>query len=304
MESTAAAIEPTVVEPPAAILRGTARGLEAIVDGGAPLDAITGAIEKRIDEAPAFFKGSDIRIRVEDGPLATGSLARLEELAVKYQLRIIEITTGKKKEIDAIPQPSLAAGSAPTPDFDAEGPTHAAAKPLAIPMPPRTPSAPATLADAEVTELDRLVESLPSFDEPTQTAVPLQLAATAEIELETVAPGARLVVGPVRSGVILEHTGHVIVFGDVNPGAEVRAEGNIIVLGRLRGTAHAGIGQDVGFILALQLQPQQLRISRQVARAADSDSTTLVTELAYLSGGQIVVERYTGKLPASLATSI
>ena len=306
MESTAAAIEPTVVEPPAAVLKGTARGLEAIVNGTAPLDAIAGAIEKRIDEAPAFFRGSDIRIRVEDGPLATGSLARLEALAVKYELRIVEITAAKKKEIDAIPQPSLAAGSAPSPvgDFDAEGPTQAAAKPLAFPLPAAANAAPAKLADAEVTELDALVESLPSFDEPTQSAIPLQLAVSPEIELETVAPGARLVVGPVRSGVILEHTGHVIVFGDVNPGAEVRAEGNIIVLGRLRGTAHAGIGQDVGFILALQLQPQQLRISRQVARAADSDSTALQTEIAYVSGGQIVVERYTGKLPASLATSI
>src|SRR5207253_761427 len=136
-----------------------------------------------------------------------------------------------------------------------------------------------------------LVE-LPSFEEPTRVAVPLHIAATAEIELETVAPGARLVVGPVRSGVILEHTGHVIVFGDVNPGAEVRAEGNIIVLGRLRGTAHAGIGQDVGFILALQLAPQQLRIGRQVARAAD-DTSSPQAEIAYASGGQIIVERYT-----------
>jgi len=306
MESTAAAIEESVVVPPAAILRGTARGLEAIVDASAPLDAIHGAIVKRIEEAPAFFRGSDIRIRVEDGPLALGSLARLEEIAVKYQLRIVEITSAKKRDIDAIPQPSsLAAGSAPSPtDFDAEGPTQAAAKPFAIPMPPLVPAAPAMLADTEVTDLDALVESLATFDEPTQTAVPLQLAATTEIELETVAPGARLVVGPVRSGVILEHTGHIIIFGDINPGAEVRAEGNIIVLGRLRGTAHAGIGQDVGFILALQLQPQQLRISRQVARAADSDGTSLITEIAYVSGGQIVVERYTGKLPASLATSI
>jgi septum site-determining protein MinC len=305
MESTAAAIEPNVVELPAAVLRGTARGLEAVIDGNAPLDAITGAIEKRIDEAPTFFRGSDIRIRVEDGPLAMGSLTRLEELALKYQLRIVEITAAKKpgsKDVDAIPQPSLAKGSAPT-DFDVEGPTQAAAKPLTFPAPPPA-AAPTMLADSEVTELDALVDSLPSFEEATQTAIPLQLAATAEIELETVAPGARLVIGPVRSGVILEHTGHVIIFGDVNPGAEVRAEGNIIVLGRLRGTAHAGIGQDVGFILALQLQPQQLRISRQVARAADSDSTAPLTEIAYVSGGQIVVERYTGKLPASLATSI
>jgi septum site-determining protein MinC len=301
MESSLA-LEPTAVDPvqPAAILRGTARGLEAIIDGGAPLDAITGAIEKRIDEAPAFFRGSDIRIRVEDGPLALGSLARLEELAVKYQLRIVEVTPAKKKEIDAIPLPAaMAAGSAPTMDFEAETPTNA--KPFILP-PPTKSNAPARLADAEVTELDALVD-VPSFEEPTQTAVPLQLAATAEIELETVAPGARLVVGPVRSGVILEHTGHVIVFGDVNPGAEVRAEGNIIVLGRLRGTAHAGIGQDVGFILALQLQPQQLRICRQVARAGDSEAASQ-TEIAYIAGGQIVVERYTGKLPSSLATTI
>lgn len=299
MESTAA-IEPTVVELPAAILRGTARGLEAIVDASAPLDAITGAIEKRIDEAPAFFKGSDIRIRVEDGPLAMGSLARLEELAVKYQLRIVEVTAARKKEIDAIPQPSsVAAGSAPN-DFDVEGPTQAAAKALSIsPLPPLLPLAAA--ADAEATVLDAIIES---FEEPTQTSAPRMLASSTEIELQTVAPGARLVIGPVRSGVILEHTGHVIVFGDVNPGAEVRAQGNIIVLGRLRGTAHAGIGQDAGFILALQLQPQQLRICRQVARAGDADGNVFNTEIAYVSGGQIVVERYTGKLPASLATSI
>ena len=107
-----------------------------------------------------------------------------------------------------------------------------------------------------------------------------------------------------RSGVILDHAGHVIVFGDVNPGAEVRATGNIVVLGRLRGTAHAGIGQDVGFILALRLEPQQLRIGRQVARAADSDTPGTEPEIAYGTGQQIIVERYQGKLPRNLATSI
>ena len=312
---TATASDATIIDVrPAAILRGTARGLEAVVDGAAPIDAIAAAIEKRIEEAPAFFRGSDIRIRVEDGPLATGSLARLEQQALKYELRIVEITAAKKpgKDIEAIPQPNLAQGSAPSPvgEFDVEGPTNAAAKPLVLPPPSANATAPATLADTEVTELDALVQALPatSFgEEPTQTAVPIRLAATPEIDLETAAPGARLVVGPVRSGVILEHTGHVIVFGDVNPGAEVRATGNIIVLGRLRGTAHAAIGQDagVGFILALQLQANQLRIGRQIARAADSDKG-LVTEaeIAFATGEQIVVERYTGKLPRNLATSI
>lgn len=271
MESASAVVDVPEDVRPAAILRGTARGLEAWVNGTASIDAIAEAIEKRIEEAPAFFRGSDIRIRVEDGPLATGSLSRLEEQATKYELRIVEVTAAKKIEIEAIPQPNLAAGSAP-----------------------------ATLADNELTELDALVDSLPIADEePTQAAIPIP-----PIDLESVAPGARLVVGPVRSGVILEHTGHVIIFGDVNPGAEVRATGNIIVLGRLRGTAHAGIGQDVGFILALQLQPNQLRIGRQVARAADSDTPTTETEIAYTTDKQIVVERYTGKLPLNLAKSL
>ena len=116
--------------------------------------------------------------------------------------------------------------------------------------------------------------------------------------------GTRLVVGPVRSGVILDHKGHLIVFGDVNPGAEVRAQGNIVVLGRLRGTAHAGIGQDLGFILALRLEPQQLRIGRRVARAADNDTGSTDAEIAYATPDQMVVERYQGRLPRNLANSI
>jgi septum site-determining protein MinC len=113
----------------------------------------------------------------------------------------------------------------------------------------------------------------------------------------------RLFVGPVRSGVILDHTGNLIVFGDVNPGAEVRATGNIVVLGRLKGTAHAAIGSDTGFILALRLEPQQLRIGRRVARAADNDTSSNDAEIAYATGDQMIVERYKG-LPRNLATAI
>src|SRR5258706_7650001 len=153
------------------------------------------------------------------------------------------------------------------------------------------------------TELIELVEPLgENFDEPTQTQIPRTLAATAEIELAS--EGTRLFVGPVRSGVIMDHVGHLVVFGDVNPGAEVRATGNIVVLGRLRGTAHAGIGQDMGFILALRLEPQQLRIGRMVVRAPDSDPPASGAEIAYATGESIVVERYQGRLPRNLATSI
>src|SRR5262249_16446202 len=121
---------------------------------------------------------------------------------------------------------------------------------------------------------------------------------------EAMPPGARFVMGPLRSGMIVDHAGHVIVIGDVNPGAEVRAEGSIIVLGRLRGVAHAGIGGPHGFITALSLQPQQLRIGRMVARAADADRPSDGPEIAYAAAETIVVERFWGRLPSGLAASM
>lgn len=259
--------------PPPAILRGTARGLEIVIDGSASTTAITAAVMKRLDEAPAFFRGSDVRIRVEDKPLAPGCLARLDEIAVMFELRIVEVIAVKRSaspavEADAVPQGNLATGSMPSP--------------AAEDAPPPVP------------EIVVIAEPAPSVTESAPVAVTEMLEAH----------GTRIVVGPVRSGVILEHEGHLVVFGDINPGAEVRATGNIVVLGRLRGTAHAGIGEDVGFILALRLEPQQLRICRQVARAADSDTPGTEPEIAYATGGSIVVERYQGKLPRNLATSI
>lgn len=275
---------------PAAILRGTARGLEIFIDGTASMMDITAAVMKRLDEAPAFFRGSDVRIRVEDGPLPAGCLARIDEIAVMFELRIVEVTAQKRaktgdplKDVDAVPEPNLASGSAPSPAFEDEAPTNTNAKDV-------------------IAEVVALPEESPVAERSVPVA-PLQLAATPEID---VAPttGTRIFVGPVRSGVILEHLGHLIIFGDVNPGAEVRASGNIVVLGRLKGTAHAGIGQDVGFIMALRLEPQQLRIGRKVARAADSDTPASEPEIAYLTGDNVVVERYLGKLPRNLATSL
>lgn len=265
---------------PPALLRGTAKGLEIHVIGSAGIEPIVEAVTRRLEEAPSFFRGSDVRIKVESGPLPPGCLGKLDELATKYDLRIVEVGVPKLKDnsalvadADAVPQPNLATGSAPAP----------------------------VLAAADDEPLETELAQV-SVDEATQIAVPIALAASPLPQV--VEPGTRLVIGPVRSGVILDHQGHLIVFGDVNPGAEIRATGNIVVLGRLRGTAHAGIGQDVGFILALRLEPQQLRVGRKVARAADSDTPANEAEIAYCTGEQIVVERYLGKLPRNLATSI
>lgn len=113
-----------------------------------------------------------------------------------------------------------------------------------------------------------------------------------------------MIPGPVRSGACFEAPGHLVVVGDVNPGAEIRAEGNIVILGSLRGIAHAGTQGNPAFILALKLQPQQLRIGSLIARAGDADNPASGAEIAYAADNMIVVDEYQGRLPFNIANSI
>lgn len=263
--------------PPPALLRGTARGLEMIVQAHAGVDAVVAALVARLEEAPAFFRGSNVRIAVEGGVLASGCLARLDELAGRFELHIVEVAAAKAKARDAVPVANLAIGSAPSSAAEPEADLSLSTVLSSLAPTPEPPIAADSAAVAE------------------PAAEPASASAAAAVA-ELLPTGPRVVVGPIRSGVILEHVGHLLIFGDVNPGAEVRATGGIIVLGRLSGTAHAGIGQDHGFILALRLAPQQLRIGRMVARAGD-DAAATTAEIAYANQNRIVVERYAGKLP-------
>ncbi|MGE5186378.1 MAG: hypothetical protein ACM31C_30190, partial [Acidobacteriota bacterium] len=89
-----ASIEPEFAGP-AALLRGTAKGLQMTVAARAGTDAILAALEARLAEAPGFFRDSDARIAVEGGPLPAGCLARLVELADRFALRIVEIAPAR-----------------------------------------------------------------------------------------------------------------------------------------------------------------------------------------------------------------
>jgi septum site-determining protein MinC len=88
----------------------------------------------------------------------------------------------------------------------------------------------------------------------------------------------------VRSGVEISHPGTVVVLGDVNPGGSVVAAGDILVWGRLRGIAHAGAkGNTNCRIMALEMQPTQLRIASYIARAPQKTLTNYVPEVAYVT---------------------
>ncbi len=92
----------------------------------------------------------------------------------------------------------------------------------------------------------------------------------------------------VRSGIDIRHPGTIIILGDTNPGSTLAADGDILVWGRLRGLAHAGVGGNRHCrIMALQLQPTQLRIADLVARPPEGSTHLYGPEVAYVGDNTI-----------------
>ena len=97
--------------------------------------------------------------------------------------------------------------------------------------------------------------------------------------------------GHLRSGQVLEFEQSVIVIGDVNPGASIISKGNIIILGSLRGTAFAGAaGKKNAFIVAMDMQPMQLRIADVFARASDKGKEAAAPRIAFVEDENIYIE--------------
>ncbi|MFN6527893.1 septum site-determining protein MinC [Nostoc sp. ChiSLP03a] len=116
--------------------------------------------------------------------------------------------------------------------------------------------------------------------EPTATAIPQEDALYLEMT--------------VRSGVEIRHPGTVILLGDLNPGGIVIADGDIIIWGRLRGIAHAGAGGNSEcLIMALQMEPTQLRIADAVARAPEKPPMQFYPEVAHITPQGIRIARAT-----------
>ncbi|MEH1942162.1 MAG: septum site-determining protein MinC [Nostoc sp.] len=96
----------------------------------------------------------------------------------------------------------------------------------------------------------------------------------------------------VRSGVEIRHPGTIILLGDLNPGGIVIADGDIIIWGRLRGIAHAGAGGNREcLIMALQMEPTQLRIADAVARAPEKLPMQFSPEVAHITPQGIRIAR-------------
>lgn len=99
--------------------------------------------------------------------------------------------------------------------------------------------------------------------------------------------------GTLRSGQEVVAQSSVIIMGNVNCGAKVIAKGNVIVIGKLNGYVHAGKdGNNQAFIVALNMNPTQLRIGDIFGRAPDKRSKKLIVipQIAFVNEEQIVIE--------------
>lgn len=101
--------------------------------------------------------------------------------------------------------------------------------------------------------------------------------------------------GTLRSGQVLETENSIIVLGDVNPGGKIISKGNVVVLGSLRGTVYAGAGgNEHAFVVALEMNPMQVKIADVIARSSDSapirKNKAVMPKIAYVYEGNIYVE--------------
>lgn len=99
--------------------------------------------------------------------------------------------------------------------------------------------------------------------------------------------------GNLRSGQVLDVETSIIVIGDVKPGAKVVSKGNVIILGSLKGNVYAGAGGNQNaFVVALDMDPVQIRIADIIARSADGPKKKKEkqTRIAFLEDGNIYIE--------------
>lgn len=120
--------------------------------------------------------------------------------------------------------------------------------------------------------------------------------------------GTQFYRGTLRSGQVLESEAGIVVVGDVNPGATVSAYGSIVVLGAVKGNVYAGLGgDDSSFIVALDMDPIQIRIGNILAKSPDKPfsgrrtrkkikETSSNPQIAYTKDGTICIESLTKDL--------
>lgn len=249
------------------MIKGNKYGIRLVLDSDMAFDELLAVIGGKFEEAERFFRGNaNLALTIDGRVLSNEELDRLlSEVQKRTDLNIsyiIDESDMPKGETDqAPPAPEIASQwslTAEENEDDGAGTApdggESAYRPAESVMPPRM--------------VYENKETLLSND-------------------------SMFYKGTLRSGQALESDGSIVVLGDVNPGASVISSGNIIVIGRLKGMVHAGAtGNTNAFVLALSMNPVQIRIADAIARSADRPKRRIDDEakLAFLEDGNIYIE--------------
>lgn len=258
------------------VFKGTREGVLVRFPEGVPFDGLKQQLVRRIEASINFFKGSNMRIFLEDRGFTADQKDELEQV-LRERLSGALIYFGLPEA-----NPSAHQRRAPEPD-------HPPMRPVLTTLPKRE--------EPPREPVFRPVEQA-RIAEPVELGAPPQAAEPETLIFQGIREGmTRFVQATVRGGQRIEYPGNVVVLGDVNPGGEVVAGGNIVVLGIMRGMAHAGIsGNTAAVVAAWQLLPKQLRIASLISRAPEGDHRTATCpEIAMVKGGVIVIEPYAAR---------
>lgn len=268
------ALLPPAVPPSSVTLRGVTGQLVLDLDPTAPFERLRDDARAVLGEIPGRFKGSNARLNLGTREIALFDLRRLvHALKDEFDVTVTGLyltaavmhrfTEQELKLKVFLAEPSVEAAAAEEEPTSEHG------------------TVPAELLEEEV-------------DAPAVVA-PAPPAPAPELPSHRMFPVERTV----RSGATVRYQGDIVVYGDVNAGAQVLATGNILVLGSLRGLAHAGLdGDERAVIIGFDLRPMQLRIGKKIAISPDVERGRRGhAEIAWVSGDEIVIEEYRGRLP-------
>ncbi|RMH73519.1 MAG: septum site-determining protein MinC [Gemmatimonadetes bacterium] len=235
--------------------RGTPAGLVVVVDEEKPFKTIMADLVRKLEDSGYFFVGADVTLDLGSRDLDRTELNQVAEtIQNKHGLVITGVKTTSER-------------------------TKSAAQALDVNIVHEDHPAPNASAKTEIAPPTHATPPVPEYP-PTLSPIP-----PGELPTE-------IVRRTFRSGQQYESAGNLVVLGDVNAGAELIAAGDIIIFGALRGMAFAGsTGKTDAMILALKLNPTQLRIADRVARSAgDVVENNPGPEVAFIENDQIVID--------------
>ncbi len=131
------------------------------------------------------------------------------------------------------------------------------------------------------------------MDNDKETEEKFKTAVEAKEQVSAAASDGQFYRGTLRSGQVIESDSSIVILGDINPGARIISGGNVIVLGSLKGTVYAGAnGVPGAFVVALEMEPVQIRIGDVIARSGDKKKrfSKPETKIAYVDGENIYIE--------------